>query len=219
MRASPGCRVLTGPGRSSRLSPPQAALRPQAESSGGGRERPRHLGPSDELCALRGDLQVRPGTGRLYSDETPASRVHAPQSNSRGPGCSGWERAASKATPYLGFAALQPLLKEDIVGTGHVGGKGVLPDRGVWGLVQVGQVLERALAEVLQGCGTRAGRERRAVSGWAPTPASAAPSTPTHATPPHTGPAGTPGLHWLSSVPKPTSFPGLRNGAFGNRCN
>lgn len=67
---------------------------------------------------------------------------------------SGWETVASKVRPYLGFAALQPLLKEDIVGTGHGGGKGVLPDCGVWGLVQVGQVLERALAEVLQGCVT-----------------------------------------------------------------
>lgn len=53
---------------------------------------------------------------------------------------------------HLGFAALQPVVEEDVVGTEHVGGKGVLPDRGVWGLVQVGQVLQNALAEVLQSC-------------------------------------------------------------------
>lgn len=57
---------------------------------------------------------------------------------------------------YLGFAALQPVVKEGVIGTADVGGKGVLPDCGVWGLVQVGQVLEGALAEALQGCGNRA---------------------------------------------------------------
>lgn len=159
MRASPGCRMTVGHPASAL---PQAALSPQAESDGGGRGRPRQLGHSNKLRVLCRDLQARPCTGHLHSDETPAPQVQSSQGSSRGLGCergparagSGWERSASKATPYLGFAALQPLLKEDIVGTGHVGGKGVLPDRGVWGLVQVGQVLECALAEVLQGCET-----------------------------------------------------------------
>lgn len=51
---------------------------------------------------------------------------------------------------YLGFTALQPVVKQDVVGTEDVSGKGVFPDRGVWGLVQVGQILQSALAEVLQ---------------------------------------------------------------------
>lgn len=71
----------------------------------------------------------------------------------------GWDRVASKVRPqvlnrlnrpYLGFTALQPVVKEDVVGTEDVGGKGILPDRGVRGLVQVGQILQGALAEVLQ---------------------------------------------------------------------
>lgn len=65
---------------------------------------------------------------------------------------------------YFGFAALQPVVKEGVIGTADVGGKGVLPDCGVWGLVQVGQVLKGALAEALQGCGNRvvSGEQTRA---------------------------------------------------------
>lgn len=53
---------------------------------------------------------------------------------------------------YLGFTALHPVVKEDIVRTEDVRGEGVLPDCGVWGLVQVGQILQGALAEALQSC-------------------------------------------------------------------
>jgi hypothetical protein len=43
-------------------------------------------------------------------------------------------------------------MKKNIVGTEDVSGKGISPDCGVRCLVQVGQVLQGALAEVLQSC-------------------------------------------------------------------
>lgn len=53
---------------------------------------------------------------------------------------------------YLGFSTLQPVVEENVIGAGKVSSKGVLPDRGVWGLVQVGEVLQGTLTKVLQGC-------------------------------------------------------------------
>ena len=67
-------------------------------------------------------------------------------------GSLGVGEGGQQAGTYLGFTALQPVMKEGVVGTADVGGKGILPDCGVRGLVQVGQVLEGALAKALQGC-------------------------------------------------------------------
>ena len=61
--------------------------------------------------------------------------------------------------PHLGFPVLQPAVEEHLVGAEDLVAEGVLPDRGVGGLVQVGHVLLDALAEVLQSCRTECGVE------------------------------------------------------------
>lgn len=98
---------------------------------------------------------------------------------------SGVGEGSSKVGPYLGLATRQPLVKEDVVGAGDVRGEGVLPDRGVWGLVQVGQVFKCALAEVLQGCGEPGGEQPRLQH---------LPFATQSARPPSTGP----GLHFFA---------------------
>lgn len=108
---------------------------------GGGARRQIHPPPTRRAQADSRDpgdgsgtrRQARPGAGRGQ----PGRRGHS---------------FLRDAEPHLGFPALQPLVKEDIVGAEGVGGEGIFPDCGVWGLVQVGQVLQGALAEALQSC-------------------------------------------------------------------
>lgn len=58
---------------------------------------------------------------------------------------------ATGGSLYLGISTLEPLMEENVIGAENVGSKGIPPDGGVRGLVQVGQVLQGALTEVLQG--------------------------------------------------------------------
>lgn len=95
------------------------------------------------------------GTGVHRAPSLPAEEQRSPGSG-RGLGGQAWGGGGGQqGEAYFGFAALQPVVKEGVIGTADVGGKGVLPDCGVWGLVQVGQVLKGALAEALQGYGNR----------------------------------------------------------------
>lgn len=64
----------------------------------------------------------------------------------------GWASVMDGSQLYLGISAWQPLVEKNVIGSKDVSSKGVLPDCGVWGLIQVGQVLQGAFAEVLQSC-------------------------------------------------------------------
>lgn len=44
------------------------------------------------------------------------------------------------------------MVEKNVIGAKDVSTKGVLPDCGVWGLVQVGQVFQDAFTEVLESC-------------------------------------------------------------------